>query len=217
MRSSYSCFSKISSLAPPCADRQNTCHRTPFSLPMPALTPTTRWPWYCSSYCVLGKTATALERAAKEQRSKVYTLLLQSFVWAIRSLKKNGTTSTAVKNILGFVNIKDDTRNHKFKRLEPQCHISATRSRWKETSESAVALPHSRECAKELISALPNYGSKEKFGARAELLNVLQEKNMSRCGSNCQVDRLRFFFCGQCNTGGYSLGGADFFVFVRVS
>ena len=202
MRSSYSCFSKISSLAPPCADRQNTCHRTPFSLPMPALTPTTRWPWYCSSYCVLGKTATALERAAKEQRSTVYTLLLQSFVWAIRSLKKNGTTSTAVKNILGFVNIKDDTRNHKFKRLEPQCHISATRSRWKETSESAVALPHSRECTKEPISPLPNNGSMENFGAK--LRNVLQEKLRGRGGSSCRFDRKigkkkKKFSCGQCN------------------
>ena len=31
-----------------------TRHRTPFSLPMPAQAPSTRWPCDCSSYCVLG-------------------------------------------------------------------------------------------------------------------------------------------------------------------
>ena len=47
------------------------------------------------------------------------------------------------------------TRNGKFKRLEPHFQISATRSGWKEVTETAVALPHSRECTKEPISALP--------------------------------------------------------------
>ena len=73
------------------------------------------------------------------------------------------TAYVAVKNILGY-----STRNGKFKRLEPHFQISATRSEWKEVTENAVALPHSRECTKEPISALPNYGLKEKFGARAE-------------------------------------------------
>ena len=36
-----------------------------------------------------------------------------------------------------------------------------------EVTETAVALPYSRECTKEPISALPNYALKEKFGARA--------------------------------------------------
>ena len=65
-------------------------------------------------------------------------------------------SSTAVKNILGY-----STKNSKFKRLEPYFQISVTRSEWKVT-ETAVALPHSRECTKEPISALPNYGLKGK-------------------------------------------------------
>ena len=67
------------------------------------------------------------------------------------------------KNILGY-----SKRNGKFKRLEPHFQFSATRSASKEGTETAAALPHSRECTKEPISALSNYGSKEKFGARAE-------------------------------------------------
>ena len=79
--------------------------------------------------------------------------------------------STAGKTILGY-----STGIHKFKRLEPHFQFSATRSASKEGAETAVALAHSRECTKELISALPNIGLMGKFGARAELRNVLQEK-----------------------------------------
>ena len=86
------------------------------------------------------------------------------------------------KNTLGY-----STRNGKFKRLEPHFQPSATRSGWKVT-ETAVALPHSRECTKEPIYALPNYGSKGKFGARAELRNVLQEKWRGRGRSSCRFD-----------------------------
>ena len=68
------------------------------------------------------------------------------------------------------------TRNRIFKRLEPIFQFSATRSASKEATESAVALAHSRECTKELILALLNYNSMGKFGARAELRNVLQGK-----------------------------------------
>ena len=46
----------------------------------------------------------------------------------------------------------------------------------KEDTKSAVALAHSRECTKELISGLPNFGSMETFGARAEKRNVLGKK-----------------------------------------
>ena len=74
-----------------------------------------------------------------------------------------GTYVVSSKNVLGY-----STRNGKFKRLEPHFQISATRSGWKEVTETAVDLPHSRECTKEPISALPNYGLKEMFGARAE-------------------------------------------------
>ena len=46
-RGARTLFSKFGSYSP----FPNTSHRTPFSLPMPALTPSTRWPCYCSSYC----------------------------------------------------------------------------------------------------------------------------------------------------------------------
>ena len=99
----------------------------------------------------------------------------------------------AVKNILGY-----STRNGKFKRLEPHFQLSATRSASKEGTETAVAMPHSRECTKEPIPALPNYGRKEKFGASAELRNVLQEKLRGGGGSSCRFDRkigkIFFFF-----------------------
>ena len=36
---------------------------------------------------------------------------------------------------------------------------------------------------------MPNYGSKEKFGARAELRNILQENLIGRGGSSCRFDR----------------------------
>ena len=92
--------------------------------------------------------------------------------------------STVVKNILGY-----STRNDKFKHLEPHFKLSATRSASKEGTENAVALPHSRECTEEPISALPNDGSKEKFGGRAELWSVLQGKLRGRGGSSCRFDR----------------------------
>ena len=60
------------------------------------------------------------------------------------------------------------TRNGKFKRLEPNFQLWA-RSAAKEGMENAVALPHSRECTKEPISAMPTTGSMDSFGARAEL------------------------------------------------
>ena len=103
-----------------------------------------------------------LDRAAEEQRSTVYTVAAELRMKYKIIRKKTGTTSTyerapgpstAVKNILGH-----STRNGKFKRLEPHFQLSATRSDSKEGTETAVALPYSRECTKEPISALPNYG-----------------------------------------------------------
>ena len=81
-----------------------------------------------------------------------------------KKMVRTSTSSTAVKNILilGY-----STRNGTFKRLEPHFQISATRSGWKEVTETAVASPHSPECTKEPISPLRNIGSMEKFGARA--------------------------------------------------
>ena len=79
------------------------------------------------------------------------------------------------------------TRNRKFKRLEPRFQTSATSSAPKEDTECAVALAHSRECIKELISALPNFGSMGAFGARAEKRNVLRKNNAGRRGSSVFV------------------------------
>ena len=45
----------------------------------------------------------------------------------------------------------------------------------KEDTKSVVALAHSRECTKELISGLPNFGSMEMFEARAEKRNILRK------------------------------------------
>ena len=94
--------------------------------------------------------------------------------------------STAVNNIQVLVY---STRNGEFKRLEPHFQLSATRSALEEGTETDVALPHSRECIKDPMSALPNYGSKEKFGARAELRHALQEKLRGGGGSSCRFDR----------------------------
>ena len=112
-----------------------------------------------------------LDGAAEEQRSTVYTVA--AVTYELRNkIKKSGTTSTyerapgpstAVKNRVGY-----STRNGKFKRLEPHFQLSATGSASKEVTETAVALPHQREFTKEPMSALPNYGFMEKFGARAE-------------------------------------------------
>ena len=95
---------------------------------------------------------------------------------------------TAVKNILGY-----STRNGKFKHLEPHFQLSATASDSKEVMQSAVALPHSRECTKEPMPASPNYGSKVKFGVRAGLRNIVQEKMICRCASGCQFECLQNF------------------------
>ena len=98
--------------------------------------------------------------------------------------------STIVKNVHAY-----STRNGKLQRLEPHFQFSATRSGWKVT-ETAVALRHSRECAKEPISALPNNTSMEKSGARAKLRNILQEKSRGRGGSSSRFYRIFgiFFF-----------------------
>ena len=70
----------------------------------------------------------------------------------------------------------------------------------KEETKSAVALAHSRECTKELISGLPNFGSMETFGAR--------QKNEMSSGKKAAdvlplalLSGLFFVFCGQRNTG----------------
>ena len=104
-----------------------------------------------------------------------------------------------VKYMLGY-----SVRNGKFKQLEPHFQISATRSGWKEVTETAVASPHSRACTKEPISPLCNIGLMEKFGSRAERRNILQEKLRGRGGSSCRFEH-RFGKkkkkCEHCNTG----------------
>ena len=111
-----------------------------------------------------------MDRTAEEHRSTFYAAdaaeLCMSYVCNKSFLKKLARTSkssTAVKKKIGY-----STINGKFKCLEPHFQISATRSGWKDVTETAVASPHSRECTKEPISPLLNIGSMEKFGARAE-------------------------------------------------
>ena len=98
------------------------------------------------------------------------------------------------------------TRNRKFKRLEPHFQTSAARSAPKEGTKSAVALTHSRECTRELISSLPNLGSIEMlmFGAWAEKRRVLVKKKGDRrvyIGYDVGTFGNTICFSGGCNTG----------------
>ena len=69
------------------------------------------------------------------------------------------------------------TRNRKVKRMDTHFQASATRSALKEVTKGAVALAHLRECTKELISALPIFGSMEAFGAGAQKRKILVKKS----------------------------------------
>ena len=86
------------------------------------------------------------------------TVLLQSYVWAIKTQNnwyeyvRAPAPSTAVTNTLGY-----STRNHKFKRLEPRfSHFGDEVGMEGDLGNYSVALSHSRECTKEPISALPS-------------------------------------------------------------
>ena len=74
-----------------------------------------------------------------------------------------------------------------------------------EETKSAVALAHSRECTKELISGLPNFGSMETFGARAEKRYVLTKETSPDklpCASlSGHLAIISAFISEQCNTG----------------
>ena len=149
-----------------------------------------------------------LERAAAEQPNKFYTAaaeLRATKMPAKKCLKKTKETWHLVsyeyelllflqqlQNILGY-----SARNQNFKRLEPRFQSSATRSASKEGTETAAALPHSRECTKEPISASPNNAQLEKFGSTEESWNILTEQIRWRGASSCRFDR-RFgiFFVG---------------------
>ena len=89
-------------------------------------------------------------------------------VW-VPSARSTRTTSRKKKWL-------QSTINRKFKRLEPYFQTSATRSAPKEDTKNAIALVHSRECTKGLISGLPIFGSIEKFGAGAEKRKVFPKK-----------------------------------------
>ena len=82
-------------------------------------------------------------------------------------------------------------------------------------AETAVALPHSRECTKKPVSGCLNDVSKGTFGVSAEIRNILQEKNRDEGGVSCRFDhitgKINVFYCGQCSTGAVS------FVFSVVS
>ena len=155
-------FPKISSLAAPSADSRNTRHRTPFFLPMPAHAPRMRWvslilqQLLCCSWIEQRKSSGAYSTLTAVVAAHMKKKLIRA---AARS-------TAAVKKILDY-----STRNGNLRRLEPHFQLSATRSASREGTEGAVTLPHSRECTKEPISALPNYGSKGKSGARPDRIN----------------------------------------------
>ena len=102
----------------------------------------------------------------------------------VRTHELHAPPAVKIYLVLGY-----SSRNHKLKCREPHFQRSAPRSGWKEISETAVALLHSWECIKEPISALPNNGLLVKFGARAELRNILQAKLRGRGGFSCRFDR----------------------------
>ena len=102
------------------------------------------------------------------------------------------------KNILAY-----SRGNGKFKRLDSHFQISATRTGSKVT-ETAVALPHSRSAPRS--PNLPCQIMDKKFGARAELRNILQEKLRGTGGSSRRFESLQKKMLGQRDTGGWVVG-----------
>ena len=173
----------------------------------------TRWPCYSSNYCSVLRQSSG---KAKEHMLHCCCRARIDYMYGLPNHIQNNRrnyelvrvrTSSCFfyslrKNILGY-----STSNHKFKRSGPHFETTARRSGREDISEptTAVAFPQSREYTKEPISALPTNGSMEKFRARAQLRNILQEKVRGRGGSSCRFDR-RFrktkSYCGHCNTGG---------------
>ena len=88
--------------------------------------------------------------------------------------------------------------------LEPHFTTSATKSRSLEDTNIAVALPHCSESTKEVV----DFRIRGEAGVRAELRNVVHQKNGGRGASGRGfVRRIVFFFFfflggGRCNTGG---------------
>ena len=123
------------------------------------------------------------------------------FVAVERDRRRNvlSTTSGFFFSFYHSLQMKTNTgqykkeRNRKFERLEPYFQTSATRSALKEDKKRAVASAHSRECTKELISGLPNFGEMETFVAGAEKQKVFWKRNGSRRASIVFV--VGTFFC----------------------
>ena len=159
-----------------------------------------RWPRY-------SRLAVLLERAAREQRSTFY--FLPSSVCTSVHLRHYSSSSCPFYSRktytwlqlwyqkpkfqapgTTFSNFSDEVRpawNHIF---QVQRRGPPRRRR----KESAVALAHSPECTKDLMSALPNVGSFGTFGARAEN-ETSSGKKGGRRGSGVFVV-WSFFFCG---------------------
>ena len=116
-----------------------------------------------------------------------------------RCLKKRvraPAPSTTVKNILGC-----SARNGKFKPLEPHFQLSATRSASKEGTETAVALPNSRECA----PRSPYLACQIMFQSKS---SELEQNHGISYGKNLEVKVPVIdltappkIICRQCNTG----------------
>ena len=70
-----------------CRQSKHAPQNSVLSLPMPALTPSTRWPCYCSSNCVLG------QQRKRNERNTVYAVAAELRASYQKNLKKTGTTT----------------------------------------------------------------------------------------------------------------------------
>ena len=155
-------YEQVSSHGLACTDSRNTPKNTVFSKDAHA--------GVCAGLAIAAAPA-FLERAVGEQQSIHYTDAAE-----LRPSKISPPPKRSEKRRkLGY-----NTRNRNFKRLEPHFPYPATRSASKECTETAIALPNSQECIKEPMSSLATNGPTEKFGAGAQLRNILEDK-LERC------------------------------------
>ena len=125
-----------------------------------------------------GSYSVFLDRAAEEQRSTFYAdcCCCRATHELPNHLVRAPSRSTAVKKCL--------TTEYKKRRIQAPGTTFSTFS-----DEVRLEGGHGSFCQvpKKTISALPNYGSKRKFGARAESRYILQEELRGRGGSSCTI------------------------------
>ena len=192
-----------------------TLQSTPYSLTTPTQTRSTRWPCYCSNYLCSWQ-----ER--RQSNGAYSTLLLLSYElpnYHKKNSSKNEGNLAYEYELLLFLQqqkvcsataVKETANPSAWSHIFNFQRLSPPRRR----ARKLLSLCHTHECAKEPLSALPNNGLMENFGARAEVVNILQEKFRGRGASGCRFDR-RFgsektcFFCGHCDTGGHAMIGTS--------